>query len=148
VRAEARNGHAAPKHGPNGAPNGPGNAARRGATLAFMPSGRLIADAAELLASPRMRVVLAALSATYDIVLVDSPPVFPVADTSLLGRLVDGVVLVVHGSRTPRHVTQEAIGRLRFMQSKVIGVVLNGVDPGASEYSYRYSHYFPDAAEA
>jgi uncharacterized protein involved in exopolysaccharide biosynthesis/Mrp family chromosome partitioning ATPase len=143
VRADARNGHAQPK-----APNGPNGSLRQGATLAFMPSGRLIADAAELLASARMRIVLAALAGTYDIVLVDSPPVFPVADTSLLGRLVDGVVLVVHGSRTPRHVTQEAIGRLRFMQAKVIGVVLNGVDPGASEYSYRYSHYFPDAAEA
>jgi uncharacterized protein involved in exopolysaccharide biosynthesis/Mrp family chromosome partitioning ATPase len=144
VRADGRNGPAHPKAGPKG-PNG---SHRQAATLAFMPSGRLIADAAELLASARMRIVLAALAATYDIVLVDSPPVFPVADTSLLGRLVDGVVLVVHGSRTPRHVTQEAIGRLRFMQAKVIGVVLNGVDPGASEYSYRYSHYFPDAAEA
>jgi len=145
VRREAPgNGHAAARGGASGA----GPSARPAATLAFMPSGRLVADAAELLASSRMRAILATLAATYDIVLVDSAPVFPVADASLLGRLVDGVVLVVHGSRTPRHVTQEAIGRLRFMQAKVIGVVLNGVDPGASEYSYRYSHYFPDAAEA
>jgi Mrp family chromosome partitioning ATPase len=57
-------------------------------------------------------------------------------------------VLVVRGERTPRHVTQEAIGRLRFMQAKVLGVVLNGVNPGAGEYSYRYSYYFRDAAEA
>jgi hypothetical protein len=45
-------------------------------------------------------------------------------------------------------VTQEAIARLRFMQAKVLGVVLNGVNPYAGEYSYRYVHYFADAAEA
>jgi len=82
------------------------------------------------------------------LVLVDSPPIFPVADASLLATMVDGVVLVVRGERTPRHLTREAIARLRFMQAKILGVVLNGVDPGARQYAYRYSYYFQEAAEA
>jgi Mrp family chromosome partitioning ATPase len=62
--------------------------------------------------------------------------------------MVDGVVLVVRGERTPRHLTREAIARLRFMQAKVLGVVLNAVNPGAPEYAYHYSYYFQDAAGA
>jgi capsular exopolysaccharide synthesis family protein len=119
-----------------------------GAALAFVPSGRLVPDAAELVSSTRMREMLADAAAAYDIVIVDSPPIFPVADASLLATQVDGVVLVVRGSRTPRHVTQEAIARLRFMQAKVLGVVLNAVDPDAGEYPSRYAYYFRDAAGA
>jgi capsular exopolysaccharide synthesis family protein len=131
----------------------PGTAARNGdgrkapAHLAFVQSGRVVQNTAELLASPRMRAALAGVAPEYDMVLVDSPPIFPVADASLLATLVDGVVLVVRGERTPRHLTREAIARLRFMQAKVLGVVLNGVNAGRGEYAYRYSYYFQDAAE-
>jgi succinoglycan biosynthesis transport protein ExoP len=121
---------------------------RPGARLDFVPSGRVVQQTAELLASPRMRAALAGGIERYDIVLIDSPPMFPVADASLLATMVDGVVLVVRGERTPRHLTREAIARLRFMQAKVLGVVLNAVNPTAPEYAYRYSYYFRDAAGA
>ena len=132
-----------------GARKRPANgAAAPGAQLAFIPSGRVVQQSAELLSSARMRAALAAAAEGYDMVLVDSPPIFPVADASLVATMVDGVVLVVRGERTPRHLTREAIARLRFMQAKVLGVVLNGVDPGGPEYAYRYAYYFQDAAEA
>ncbi len=118
------------------------------AELAFVQSGRLVDHTTELLASPRMRALLSRGAEAYDLVLVDSPPVFPVADASLLATMVDGVVMVVRGERTPRHVTQEALHRLRFMQAKVLGVVLNGINPGGADYTYRYSYYFQDAAGA
>jgi polysaccharide biosynthesis transport protein len=130
-------------------PGGGRNGHRAGtAHLDLVPSGRVLQQTTELLSSPRMRSALVALAERYDIVLVDSPPMFPVADASLLATMVDGVVLVVRGQRTPRHLTREAIARLRFMQAKVLGVVLNGVNPGAREYAYRYAYYFQDAAEA
>jgi len=121
---------------------------RVGAELAFVQSGRLVDHTTELLASPRMRTLLTNTAEAYDLVLIDSPPVFPVADASLLATMVDGVVMVVRGERTPRHVTQEALHRLRFMQAKVLGVVLNGINPGGTDYTYRYSYYFQDAAGA
>ena len=121
---------------------------RPAAHLDFVPSGGVVQQTAELLSSARMRTALLAAIERYDIVLVDSPPIFPVADASLLATMVDGVVLVVRGERTPRHLTREAIARLRFMQAKILGVVLNGVDPGARQYAYRYSYYFQEAAEA
>src|SRR5581483_6167012 len=132
----------------NGVRNGGHDVRRMATNLDFVGSGRVTHQSAELIASSRMRAMLAEACERYDVVLIDSPPMFPVADASLLATMVDGVVLVVRGERTPRHVTQEAIGRLRFMQAKVLGVVLNGVNPGAGEYSYRYSYYFRDAAEA
>jgi succinoglycan biosynthesis transport protein ExoP len=121
---------------------------RPAAHLDFVPSGGVVQQTAELLSSARMRAALVTATERYDIVLVDSPPIFPVADASLLATMVDGVVLVVRGERTPRHLTREAIARLRFMQAKILGVVLNGVDPGARQYAYRYSYYFQEAAEA
>jgi succinoglycan biosynthesis transport protein ExoP len=137
---------ALPLPGARGA-NGHGGP-RPGAELQFVPSGRVVQQTAELLSSPRMRTALAAAAERYDIVLVDSPPMFPVADASLVATMVDGVVLVVRGERTPRHLTREAIARLRFMQAKVLGVVLNGVNPSHPEYAYRYAYYFQDAVEA
>ena len=122
------------------------DAHRPGAHLDLIASGAIVQQTAELLSSARMRAALAAAAARYDVVLVDSPPVFPVADASLLATMVDGVVLVVRGERTPRHLTREAIARLRFMQAKILGVVLNAVNPAAREYSYRYSYYFREAA--
>lgn len=112
-----------------------------GAGLYLLQSGLPPGDPAELLASARMREVLATLREHFDMVLVDSPPVFPITDSAILAPVVDGVVLVVRGHRTDRRVIAEALERLRLMKAHVVGVVLNGVDPASSHYS-RYSYYF------
>jgi succinoglycan biosynthesis transport protein ExoP len=112
-----------------------------GPELHLLQAGRAPADPAALLASPRMDEVLQALLETYDLVLIDSPPVFPITDSAILASKVDGVVFVVRGHRTDRQVTREALERLRFMNANVMGVVLNGVDPGSSHY-HRYAYYF------
>jgi Mrp family chromosome partitioning ATPase len=79
---------------------------------------------------------------TYDLVLIDSPPVFPITDSAILAPRVDGVVLVVRGQSTDRRVSREALDRLHFMQARVMGVVLNGVDPTSSHYRSYSSYYF------
>lgn len=111
------------------------------ALLHLLQSGSRVADSAALLASRSMSALLAALQEEYDLVLIDSPPVFPITDASILASRVDGVVVVVHGQRTGRHVTREALERLRFVGARIIGVVLNGIDPRSTEY-HRYSYYF------
>jgi polysaccharide biosynthesis transport protein len=112
-----------------------------GPAVDLLQSGEFAADASELLTSMRARATLQELTERYEIVLIDSPPVFPITDAALLATVVDGVVLVVHGRKTERQVTREALERLRFMNASMIGVVLNGVDPRSSDY-YRYSTYF------
>ena len=111
------------------------------AGLYLLQSGLPPGDPTELLASARMREVLAKLREHFDMVLVDSPPVFPITDSAILSPVVDGVVLVVRGHQTDRRVIAEALERLRMMKAQVVGVVLNGVDPGSTHYS-KYSYYF------
>jgi len=115
--------------------------AEDGPAVDLLQSGEFAADATELLTSLRARATLQELTERYEMVLIDSPPVFPITDAALLATVVDGVVLVVRGQKTERHVTREALERLRFMNASIVGVVLNGVDPGSSDY-YRYSYYF------
>lgn len=109
--------------------------------LHLLQSGRPPGDPSELIASARMREVLRTLTDQYDMVLIDSPPVFPITDSAILAPAVDGVVLVVRGHRTNRQVTTEALERLHFMKANVVGCVLNGVDPGSGYYR-SYSYYF------
>jgi capsular exopolysaccharide synthesis family protein len=109
--------------------------------LHLLQSGRPPGDPSELIASVRMREVLQQLTQQYDMVLIDSPPVFPITDSAILAPAVDGVVLVVRGHRTNRQVTTEALERLHFMKANVVGCVLNGVDPGSGYYR-SYSYYF------
>jgi capsular exopolysaccharide synthesis family protein len=111
------------------------------ARLHLLQSGRPPGDPSELIASARMRDVLRTLTEQYDMVLIDSPPVFPITDSAILAPVVDGVVLVVRGHRTNRQITTEALERLHFMKANVVGCVLNGVDPGSGYYR-SYSYYF------
>jgi succinoglycan biosynthesis transport protein ExoP len=114
----------------------------RGPRVHVLQAGHPPSDPSALLASPRMQEVLAALMSTYELVLIDSPPVFPITDSAILAPRVDAVVLVVRGHTTCRHVTREALERLRLMQAKVMGVVLNGVDPTSSHYRSYSNYYF------
>jgi polysaccharide biosynthesis transport protein len=112
-----------------------------GPELHLLQGGRPVRDPSSLLASPQMDELLQALHEAYDLVLIDSPPVFPITDSAILAPRVDGVVLVVRCHRTTREITREALERLRFMQANVIGVVLNAADPKSSAY-HSYSYYF------
>jgi polysaccharide biosynthesis transport protein len=112
-----------------------------GPELHLLQAGRSVRDPSSLLETPEMDDLLHSLLEAYDLVLIDSPPVFPITDSAILAPRVDGVVLVVRCHRTAREITREALERLRFMQGNVIGVVLNAADPTSSAYQ-SYSYYF------
>ena len=59
----------------------------------------------------------------YDFVIIDTPPLLPVFDASLLARIVDGVLIVVAANQTPRKLLAESLNLLD--QSKVLGIVFN-----------------------
>jgi len=71
--------------------------------------------------------------------VIDGPAVLATADAAPLAAAADAAVLVVRGHRTERPVVRRALARLRAVHARVIGVVLNGVDPGCLYYrSYAY----------
>lgn len=108
--------------------------------LSFMSAGSVPPNPTELLASRRMQEVLEELSASYDSVLIDSPPVMPVSDSVVLSRLVDGVVVVV-GPRTPKQLVRHACARLGQVGARILGVVLNQVNMKSPDY-YHYHRYY------
>lgn len=101
--------------------------------LAVIPAGPLPPNPAELLGSRRMVDLLEAAKAAADVVIVDAPPVLPVADAGVLSPHVDGVILVVRTGRTKRDVAREAAASLERLGARVLGAVLNGVDGGRYE---------------
>jgi capsular exopolysaccharide synthesis family protein len=106
--------------------------------LNLLPAGELPPNPAELLGSQRMGELLEELAQEADVVLVDSPPVLPVADTVVLGAQVDGVILVIDVGQTRRGFAQQAVENLRQVDANVIGVVLNRVPTSGAYYYYYY----------
>lgn len=110
--------------------------------LSVLPCGPIPPNPAELISSERMKGLLRVLSERYDHVLIDSPPLIHVTDPVILSSLVDGVILVVHGGKSTRAVTQRARQELAAVGAKVFGVVLNNVDVRRDGYDdYYYYRY-------
>jgi capsular exopolysaccharide synthesis family protein len=102
--------------------------------LDILPAGSRAPNPAELLGSHAMGHLIHDLQQRYDFVLMDSPPVLPVADGLMLSRLVDSVVLVVRSRATDRKVAQEARRRLLRVNARVLGVVLNDLNTKGDGY--------------
>jgi polysaccharide biosynthesis transport protein len=112
--------------------------------LYCISAGTIPLNPAELLASPRMKETIELLSQRFDYIVVDSPPIFGVADALILSTVVKGVILVVHGGRTPREMVQRAFKNLIELNAPVLGAVLNNVDIRGNGYPYYYHyHYSP-----
>lgn len=114
--------------------------------LRVLTSGPLPPNAAELLGSARMKELLAGLTDTCDIVVLDSPPTTALSDAAILSTHCDGVLLVLDSSRTRREVAKRAIETLHRVNARVVGVLLNRMPtrgPGYYYYYYNYSgHYY------
>lgn len=110
--------------------------------LSFLSCGALAPNPAELLSSKSMQETLTALQQHYDYIFIDTPPVLPVSDALLLTNLVDGVILVVKGQETPKHLVKETRARLGYTQAKILGVLLNKVNMKNGDYAYSYGQYY------
>jgi capsular exopolysaccharide synthesis family protein len=108
--------------------------------LQVITSGPVPPSPTELLSSGRLTQLLRELSETYDVVILDSPPVLGLADAPLMSAIVDGVMLVVQSDRSRRGSLRASLRRLRAMQPNVLGAVLTMFD--ASKSGNRYSEYY------
>ena len=99
------------------------------------------ADTYELLRSPQFARVMAQARSEYDYVVLDTPPVVPVPDTTLVNHHVDGYIVVVSANSTPRKLVGEALSLLT--PSSVLGIVFNRDDrPMFGYYRGHYRQYF------
>ena len=109
--------------------------------VSVLVSGVSYAAPYELLASPRFEALLGEARRLYDYVLIDTPPVVPLTDSRLLGRWIDGYLVVVAAHRTPRRMLTEALNLLDA--AKIIGVMFNGDDRPLNSYSGYYAYHPP-----
>jgi protein-tyrosine kinase len=114
--------------------------------LFFIPCGRAVSNAAELVANGRLKFLLNRVEPLFDWIIIDSPPAVPVSDASLLANFCDGVLMVVRSDATPFDVARKA--RQEFTDRQLIGVVLNGIQVDASDYTrYYYNNYDKRSSE-
>jgi capsular exopolysaccharide synthesis family protein len=114
---------------------------QRTPNLAVLATGPLPPNPSEILGSQLVHRVLSEIAARADVVVIDAPPVLPVADALVLAPQVDGVVLVVRHGKTLRHAAAEAARRLEAIGAPFIGYVLNGVPRGESRGIYADDRY-------
>lgn len=107
--------------------------------LWFMSAGPTPPNPSELLSSKRMAALLEAAKRSYDVIIVDTPPILFVTDAQIVAAQSDGVVLVVDSGKVKKEIAAKAKASLDHVKAKVIGVVLNNVDRERSD-SYYYDY--------
>jgi capsular exopolysaccharide synthesis family protein len=108
--------------------------------LSMVLAGPVPPSPTELLSTARFEEIFQEAARTYDIVIVDSPPILGLADSPLMSALVDGVVFVVEADRSRRGSLKAALRRLRSMRPILLGAVLTKFDP--LKAGNRYSEYY------
>ena len=117
--------------------------------LHLLPAGTLVPNVSELLGSERMTAVMADLSARYDLLVVDTPPVLAAADAEILAVQTDATLVVVRAGQTERQSAQYAVQQLVAVGANVVGAVLNDPDEKVASYgryTYYYDYYSNDSA--
>jgi protein-tyrosine kinase len=105
--------------------------------LSVLPAGQPDSDPMGALTSSRMRRLIREAAATFEWVILDTPPVLLFPDTNLLAAMMDVAVLVVQAGGTPDHVITRAVETLG--RERVLGVVLNRIsDPDYDDGRYRH----------
>ncbi|MES2908414.1 MAG: polysaccharide biosynthesis tyrosine autokinase [Pseudomonadota bacterium] len=107
--------------------------------LDLLTTGKIPPNPSELLLHPHFAELLSTVSAQYDRVIIDCPPIMAVTDAAIVGRQVGTVLLAARFAVTPMNELEAAISRLRQAGVPVNGILLNGVDQSAG-YGYGYGY--------
>jgi capsular exopolysaccharide synthesis family protein len=114
--------------------------------LTILTAGPIPPNPSELLTSNRLKVLIDALSESYDTIICDSAPILSVTDTRILSRVFDATILVVMGGKTTYAMGSLGVKFLKEANAKVLGMVINALDLKKHvEYYHDYYEYEPEA---
>ena len=116
--------------------------------LWVLTSGATPPNPSELLQSHAMTDVLTRLRKTFDVIVIDAPPLLPVTDAALLTSQSDGALIVVRHGKTTKDQLRHAVERLEAVGGRTLGVVLNMVPHRRSADAYGYGYGYGYAPEA
>jgi polysaccharide biosynthesis transport protein len=124
-----------------------------GSSLYVIAAGSSVPDPLDLMLSRRFEQVIEALAQAADIVVMDSPPIYPVSDAAALSRFATGVVFVVKADSTPKYLARRSIQALQSVRAKMLGIVLNQLDftkvrPYYGSYDAVHDGYYPSSAKS
>lgn len=110
--------------------------------VSVITAGPLPPNPAELLAGTKLPDLLARASETFDVVVIDGPPVMGLADAPILSSITAGTLLVIQAGSTRRGLVKAAVKRLRFARARIVGAVLTKFDADKSGFTYDYSYSY------
>jgi capsular exopolysaccharide synthesis family protein len=108
--------------------------------LSLLPCGPLPPNPGELLASPRLKAIIAEAIGQYDLVVIDGPPVLGLADAPLLASVCRGTLLVVESGKTRTKAAIDSINRLNAPGGHIVGAVLTKFRHQVHGYGYGYGY--------
>ena len=113
----------------------------------MLPSGSIPPNPSELLGSQNMSESAGCVEVTFEIIIIDSPPLLPVADAAIMAAHADGAVLVVRYGSTKRQQVASAVDTLAAVDARLLGAVLNRAPTrGVDSYSYGYGYYTDESS--
>ncbi|MGI6114160.1 MAG: CpsD/CapB family tyrosine-protein kinase [Mahellales bacterium] len=113
--------------------------------LYVLTSGPKPPNPSELLGSKRMEALLTKVKDEFDIILIDAPPILPVADASVLGTIVDGSIMLINYGQVDFDLAAKAKEQLEKVNARIMGVIINNIpNNGDSYYYYYYYSYYDD----
>src|SRR5882757_4844938 len=113
-----------------------------GTGLHLLPAGLAPENPLDLMQSGRLPEYLDQLGTVFDWIIIDTPPLFPLADTTFWMKMSDGVLFVVREGVTERKTLQRAVDTLD--RATLLGVVVNSCSDGGADQKYYYSRYGQD----
>jgi receptor protein-tyrosine kinase len=96
-----------------------------GQNLWLLTAGTITANSASLLSSDRLRERLTELRNTFDFIVIDAPPLSQYSDATMLGKLSDGLVIVIEADSTRKKVASAVTETLRSLHIPILAAVLN-----------------------
>jgi len=116
-------------------------------SLHFIAAGTRFRDSPELLASPALTELFRTLRASYEVILVDSPPLGSGADPYTLGTATGNLLLVLRTGTTNLELARTKLAMLDYLPIRLLGVVVNDVQPGGVYRHYSYLSGYGTADE-
>jgi tyrosine-protein kinase Etk/Wzc len=108
--------------------------------LDVLPAGSSPPNPSELLGSDAMHALIAEVRQNYDYIVVDTPPVLPVTDATVISTVADATILAIRSGETEETSATRALDQLKRVNARIAGVVLNGVDTRRDRH-YTYYKY-------
>lgn len=119
--------------------------------LDILLTGGISPNPSEMLSSKRMNEILEKYKDMYDYIIIDSPPVNVVTDACIISQMAAGILVVIRANEAHFDDFSKTIENIEVSRSRVLGVVLNGVDESSvkygrkyrygSKYGYKYGYY-------